>query len=82
MVKVQLVYTTTCQYCPSAKKLFKDLQKQYKFEYEEIDAISPKGQELVGRFSIMAVPTIIVDDKVAFVGVPARDKAEAAVKGG
>ena len=80
MKKVQLVYTKTCVYCPSAKALFKDLQKKYKFDYKEVDAVSPEGQKLCQKFSIMSVPTIIIDDKVGFIGVPSKDKAEAAVK--
>lgn len=81
MVKVQLVYTKTCVYCPIAKSLFKDLKKQYKFDYEEIDGTSPEGQKMVSKYSIMSVPTIIVDGKVRFNGVPARDKAIVAVTG-
>lgn len=81
MVKVQLVYTKTCVYCPAAKQLFKDLKKVHKFDYEEIDATSPEGQKLVSKYMIMSVPTIIVDGKVKFTGIPSKDKAIAAVVG-
>jgi thiol-disulfide isomerase/thioredoxin len=79
MVKVQLVYTKTCAYCPIAKQLFKDLKKQHKFDYEEIDAMTPEGQKLAAKYSILAVPTIIVDGKVQWVGVPQKDKVLAIV---
>ena len=79
MVKVQLVYTKQCVYCPSAKILFKDLKKQYKFDYEEIDAMSPEGQKLVSKYSIMSVPTILVDNRVQWVGVPQKDKVIAVI---
>ncbi len=81
MVKVQLVYTKTCVYCPASKALFKELKKEHKFDYEEIDAVSPEGQKLVAKYSIMAVPTVIIDNKVRFTGMPSRDKAAAAVMG-
>lgn len=74
MVKVQLVYTKTCIYCPAAKQLFKALKKTHKFDYEEIDAVSPEGQKLVSKYMIMSVPTIIVDGKVQWVGIPQKDK--------
>jgi len=80
MKKVQLVYTKSCIYCPAAKSMFKDLKTKHKFDYEEIDAESAEGQKLVQKFDIMAVPTIIVDNKVQFVGLPSKEKAEAAVK--
>ncbi len=75
MVKVQLVYTKTCVWCPMAKELFKELKGEYNFDYEEVDAMSPEGQKLVTRFFIMAVPVVIVDDKVKFVGMPTRERA-------
>jgi len=79
MTKVTLVYTKTCSYCPAAKQLWKDLQKQHKFDYEEVDAVSPKGQVLVTKFGIMAVPTTIIEkngkSEVAFTGVPNKEKA-------
>ena len=78
--KVQLVYTKFCVYCPQTKMIFKQLKEKYNFDYEEIDAESPEGQKLVQKFSIMAVPTVIIDDKVQFVGLPNKEKAEAAVK--
>lgn len=81
MVKVQLVYTQSCPFCPSAKELFRSLKKEYKFDYEEIDAMTEKGQQLVQKHMIMSVPTIVINDTVAFVGVPSREKAIAAVKG-
>jgi thioredoxin 1 len=79
MVKVQLVYTKTCIYCPAAKSIFKDLKKSHKFDYEEIDAMSPEGQKMVSKYSIMAVPSIIVDDKLMWTGVPQKDKVIAAI---
>lgn len=81
MVKVQLVYTKHCVYCPAAKSLFKDLKKNYKFDYEEIDAMSPEGQEIVSKFNIMSVPSIIIDNKLAFTGVPTKDKVIESIKG-
>ena len=81
MVNVQLVYTKQCAYCPATKQIFKDLKKQYKFDYEEIDAMSPEGQKMVVKYSIMSVPTIIVDNKVQWVGVPQKDKVISVISG-
>ena len=81
MKKVQLVYTKFCMYCAPTKAIFKSLKEKYKFDYEEIDAETPEGQKLVQKFNIMAVPTILIDNRVAFTGLPNKEKAEAAVKG-
>jgi len=81
MVKVQLVYTKMCPHCPPAKELFRELKKQYKFDYKEIDVVTPEGQKLVIKHSIMSVPTVVINDTVAFVGVPSKEKAIQAIKG-
>jgi len=80
MVKVILLVSKDCPYCPLAEDIWKELQKEYKFEFEEVDVNSEKGRELVKRYSIMAVPTTLVDDKIAFIGIPKKDKAMEIVK--
>jgi thioredoxin 1 len=74
--KVQVVYTKACVYCGPTKAMWKELQKNHKFEYEEIDAETAEGQKLVEKFEIMAVPATIIDGKVRFVGLPNKAKAE------
>jgi thioredoxin 1 len=80
MKKVQVVFTKTCIYCGPTKAIWHDLQKKYRFDYEEIDAESEKGQHLVQKFSIMSVPTTIINDRVAFTGLPNRERAEEMVR--
>jgi glutaredoxin len=77
MHKVQMVFTKTCLYCGPTKAIFKDLKTRHKFDYEEIDAETPEGQKLVEKYSIMAVPTVIIDGRVSFIGLPPKDKVEA-----
>lgn len=81
MVKVQLVYTKMCSFCPQAKELFRSLKKDYKFDYEEIDAATSTGKKLVEKYSIMSVPTIIIDGKFIFTGVPPKEKVIEIIKG-
>lgn len=80
MKKVILLTTSTCPYCPAAKKLWQELKKKHKFDYEEVDATSEKGMRLVQKHMIMSVPTTIIDNEVAFVGIPDREKAIEAIK--
>lgn len=79
MVKVQILTTKSCPFCPSAKKVWQEVKKEHNFDYEEVDAMSPKGADLVERFGVMSVPTTIIDGRVAFTGVPEKSKAVAAV---
>lgn len=75
MVKVTLVHSELCHFCPTAKKVWRDLKEQCDFEYEEVDLGSPEGKELAKKFNIRSIPTTIIDNKVAFVGVPDKEKA-------
>jgi thiol-disulfide isomerase/thioredoxin len=80
MVKVILLTTLSCPYCPLAEKVWRELKKKYDFEFEVVDAMTPKGKELVKKFNIMAVPTTIIqydsgEEEVAFKGVPSPEEA-------
>ncbi|MCS3924855.1 glutaredoxin family protein [Methanosalsum natronophilum] len=75
MSKVILVHAEWCKFCPSAMKFWKDLKTELDFDYEEVDIDSDKGQQLASEYSVMSVPTTIIDDEVAFVGVPDKEEA-------
>lgn len=80
MKKVTLVTTQECAYCPHVDKLWRGLKKKYSFEYSKIDASTEDGMKLVEKFGILSVPATIIDDKLKFIGVPSREKAEESVK--
>lgn len=79
MVKVTVLTTKSCVYCPTAKKLWQDIKKDHKFDYEEVDALSERGQQIVERYGIMSVPTTLIEKngktEVAFTGIPDKQKA-------
>ena len=75
MVKVTLVHSEWCHFCPAAKNLWRELKEKYDFEYEEVDLDTPEGKELASKFNIRSIPTTIIDDEIVFVGVPEREKA-------
>ena len=79
MKSVTLIKASWCPVCPQAEKLWAELIKMHDFDYREIDIASTEGEELVSKHSIMSVPTTIIDDKVAFVGVPDEKKAIQAI---
>lgn len=78
--KVTVVFAQWCPVCPLAKKLWNELKTQYDFEYEEADIATKRGRDLILKHSIRVVPTTIINDEVAFVGVPKRDEAIEAIK--
>ncbi|SES90312.1 Glutaredoxin [Methanococcoides vulcani] len=75
MVKVTLVHASWCHVCPAAKKLWNDLRSEHDFDYEGIDIDTPEGEALSEKYSIMSVPTTIIDGEIAFIGVPGKEEA-------
>jgi thioredoxin 1 len=77
--KVTLITTKQCSKCPLAKVFWRELKDEYKFDYEELDAASDMGKKHVDNFSIMSVPTAIVQngnhEPILFTGTPSKQKA-------
>ncbi|MCS7261960.1 MAG: thioredoxin family protein [Aquificaceae bacterium] len=72
---VILLVSQWCATCPDAEALWKRLQAEYGFKYEVLDVAQPEGRMWAKKLMIRAVPSTIIDGKLAFVGVP--DEAEA-----
>lgn len=79
MVKVTLLHASWCTVCPSARRLWKDLESEYGFEYEEIDVETPEGEELSEKYGIVGIPTTIIDGEIAFSGLPKKAEAIARI---
>jgi len=83
--KVTLITTKQCPKCPMVKVFWRELKNEYKFEYEEIDALTKLGQSLVKDFSILSVPAAIIQQdgqkEVTFIGLPPKQKVVETIKG-
>lgn len=78
-MKVTLIHADWCPICQATKKLWNELRKEYRFDYEEVNLTSPTGMEYVKKYALHSVPATLIDDKVAFFGLPEREKAKEAV---
>lgn len=70
MRKIELVKTPGCVECAKVKKMIDtEIKPQFPdLEVVEIDALTPEGQELVVKHSIMASPGVIVNGELFSVG--------------
>ncbi len=72
-IKVEVFSTNSCPHCPSAieaAQVAKDkLGDAIDVEVVKIDE-SNENRERAINYQIMAVPTIVIDGEVAFVGAP------------
>lgn len=77
--KVTLVYAPTCRTCPQVQELWRELQDQADFDYEEVEITTARGRELAAQHGIMSTPVTLINGEVVFRGEPARDEALAIV---
>ncbi len=76
MTSVVLLTGRWCSFCPSTKEFWRELKTSHDFEYEEVDAESERGSQLIERYSIASVPTSIINERVLLRGVPIREQVE------
>lgn len=68
-ITVQFVTSPGCTHCAEVRKVFEELKPKYsELQIEEIDVTTPKGMELVIKYSIMASPGVIVNGELFSTG--------------
>jgi len=74
--KILFLTMPGCHNCEAAKKIFDEIMPDFKdkVEVEEIDMATPEGQEMAGKYSVMASPGIIINDELFATGGVDRDK--------
>jgi len=78
---VEIVTSPNCPYSPKAIKLAKELVSKIRFPLilKEISLATEEGLTRAGQFEITATPTIAINGRVAFVGVPTKNDLLAAI---
>ncbi|RLI46489.1 thioredoxin [Candidatus Bathyarchaeota archaeon] len=81
-VKIEVYTSPTCPYCPHAVKLLDEIAPSFgqNVTVEEVNSWSEEGQTRALKYGIMAVPTIVINGKVRFVGVPKKDELVRAIR--
>ncbi len=69
-VKLEVYTSKTCPYCPMAEEAAQAAVKELGdvVEYEHLDV--DENMDKVRQHQIMSVPTVVIDDEVAFIGAP------------
>jgi len=81
-VKVEVFTSKMCPYCPAAVELARDVGGELAgmVRIEEVDASEEPGRAKAIAYGIRSVPTIILNSKQSFVGVPDREELVSAIK--
>ncbi|MEE1134961.1 MAG: thioredoxin family protein [Methanobrevibacter sp.] len=78
-IKVEVFSTSTCPHCPAAidaaEKAKDKLGDAIEVESVKIDdPNNPENRQRAMDYQIMAVPTIVIDGEVSFVGAPSDEE--------
>ena len=78
-IKVEVFSTSTCPHCPAAidaaQKAKDKLGDQIDVESVKIDdPENPDNRQRAMDYQIMAVPTVVIDGEVSFIGAPSENE--------
>ena len=73
MVKIEVFTSPMCPHCPPAKRIVEEVVAEIGkgIEVEYIDVMEEPERAM--QYGIMAVPTIVINGEVAFVGAPTKE---------
>ena len=76
IINVEMFYTLTCPNCKILKRMLVEVLPQYgnKFQFKKSLANSPMGMIRTMKLGIHAVPTLLIDNKIAFRSVPKKEE--------
>ncbi len=64
MLKVTLIRPDGCAHCKAVKVTLKELKTEYPdITLEEVDMVTPEGQEMVKKYGILSSPGILINDE-------------------
>ena len=88
VVEINILKTTWCVYCPRAIEIVNKVAAEFgnKVVVKITDLEEDENREIAIKHNVMSVPTILVNDEVAVVGMPKesdfRDKVKKAIAAG
>lgn len=76
MKLIQLVKTPNCAVCAKVKQMIdSEIKPQFPdLEVEEIDALTPRGEDLVSKYGIMGSPGVIINGELFSIGGANKQK--------
>lgn len=73
-IKLEVFTSLSCPYCPmavaAAEEAVKELGDVVYYEHLDVNENMDKVQE----YTIMSVPTVVIDGEVAFIGAPSTEE--------
>jgi len=80
-VVIEVITSPSCPYCPTAWVMAVELERKYEGVIaRELSVATPEGQRKAMEHNVMGTPTILIDNRVEFIGLPNFAEFEGIVK--
>ena len=75
-IKVEIFKTDSCPHCPAAVAAAESAKGKLgdKIDVEVVNANDPANIDRAREYQIMAVPTVVIDGNVEFIGAPSDNE--------
>jgi len=81
MTKVEVFVSSTCPHCPGAIQVVKEAKDEIPdLDVKICNVEDAENRDKAIEYGIMAVPTIVIDNKVSFVGAPSLSELKDSLK--
>lgn len=75
MLKVTLIRPDGCANCKAVKATLEEMKTDYpNITIEEVDMVTPEGQEIVKKYGILSSPGILVNDEFFVFGGATKEQ--------
>lgn len=68
-MEVRLLVSKWCPVCPQAEQVWSEVARSLPIDYQALDIAEPAGRALVSGLRVRTVPALVVDGKLAAVGL-------------
>lgn len=80
-VVIEVITSPTCPYCPIAVQMAQEIARKYQgIVVKELSVATPEGRKKAMEHNILGTPTILINNRVEFIGVPSFVEFERRVK--
>ena len=80
-MKVELLTAPACTHCAEVKKILEEIKPDFpSLEVEEVEMTTPKGQEMIQKYQIMASPGIVINGELFATGGASKEQLVDALK--
>ncbi|MEE1157293.1 MAG: thioredoxin family protein [Methanobrevibacter sp.] len=72
VIKIEVFKTDSCPHCPAAVSAAESAKAKFgdQIDVEIVNANDPANIDRAREYQIMAVPTVVIDGNVEFIGAP------------